>query len=70
MIELGFLTEGVFLPWAKALKAQLYRLMTTRQNNSTPPSHDYLVALGALNSGIMQYRQHFDAVFAKPLRYV
>jgi hypothetical protein len=68
LTECMFITESVFVPWAKAIRALVGKHSASRQQTSlAPPSPDFLTALSCLYLGVKKFRMHFDDVFSKPL---
>jgi hypothetical protein len=67
LLQLGFLCEGLFLPWSRACTTMLLKLASSRAQNSVLPPLDLLDALAALSYGVNRVKTHFDEVFSRPL---
>ncbi len=67
MLQLGFLCEGLFLPWSKACTTMLLKIASSRSQNSTLPPMELLAALSAVYYGIGRLKSNFEEVFLRPL---
>jgi hypothetical protein len=71
LLEIGYLHEGLFLPWSRATVTSLLRLVSTRTNaNTGPPLPETLAVLAVITYGVGRMKSHFDEVFARPLAVV
>jgi hypothetical protein len=71
LLEIGYLHEGLFLPWSRATVTSLLRLVSARTNaNTGPPLPETLAVLAVITYGVGRMKSHFDEVFARPLAVV
>lgn len=74
LFQLGFLSDCILLPMAKACTALLLRWRTNaaRANSSVDEQlpNDAIGALSAFTFGVHRLRSHFDEVYARPLSAV
>ncbi len=67
LLQLGFLCEGLFLPWSKACTTMLLKMSSSRAQNSTLPPLELLSVLSATYYGVNRIKSHFEEVFMRPL---
>jgi hypothetical protein len=67
LLQLGFIAEGLILPWSKASITMLLRLAGSKPPNSALPPVDVLPSLVALTHGKYRLHAHFTDVFYRPL---
>jgi hypothetical protein len=69
LLEVGFLTEGLFVPWAKSCVSVLLKQLSNRSSAGLPPP-EVLAVLAAITYGVSKMKSHFDEVFLRPLQAV
>lgn len=67
LLQLGFIAEGLMLPWSKASITMLLRLAGSKPQNSALPSIEALPSLVALTYGKHRLNTHFNDIFQRPL---
>mmetsp|Transcript_12211 Transcript_12211/g.18463 ORF Transcript_12211/g.18463 Transcript_12211/m.18463 type:complete len:1084 (+) Transcript_12211:93-3344(+) len=68
LIVTSFLSDCVFIPWAKTIKLLADKLKNSRRQASlTPPDQEFIIAISSFHKGVKLFRSHFEAVFSKPL---
>ncbi len=67
LLQMAFLSEGLFVPWSKACITVLLKQHASRSSITTLPPSDILALLGVLTYGVGKIKSHFDEVFLRPL---
>jgi hypothetical protein len=70
LLELGFLSQGVLLPWSQACTTMLLKMSTARNSSAALPPLEFLSTLSAFTYAAERLRWHFDAIFSRPLHAV
>lgn len=70
LLQMAFLSDGLFVPWSKACIAALLRQYTNRASTTTLPPSEILALLAVLTYGVGKIKSHFDEVFLRPLSIV
>lgn len=70
LLQMAFLSDGLFVPWSKACIGALLRQYTNRTSTTTLPPSEILALLGVLTYGVGRIKSHFDEVFLRPLSIV
>lgn len=65
LLQLGFLVDGVFLPWSQACIIMLLKLASSSSKSSALPPMEFLTLLAVLYTGINKIKTHFEDCFLR-----
>ena len=69
LLQLGFLCEGLFQPWARVCINTLLKQLLNRSATALPPA-EVLLVLSLITYGVSKIKTHFEDVFLRPLTIV
>lgn len=67
LLQLGFITEGLILPWSKTSVTMLLKVAGSKPQNSALPPFEVFPSLVALTYGKHRINTHYNDIFMRPL---